>query len=197
MDGSDCSAVGCSYVGCGRMLAVGVTETEELAVLREHLPELFCPGEGDLLYVGANQLRPPHHARTLREHGWNLHLLETFLGNVKHHFGNAIFDTLTWGDVRTARFPCDSFDIAFWWHGCEHVPREDVAKALANLEQAATWLVVLGCPHGPSPQGPEYGNEQETHRWDVYPDDLRNYGYEVIAYEPIGRKHLLAWKMVG
>lgn len=175
----------------------GVTEQEELEVLQRWLPVLFDGGDGELLYVGANQLRPPHHVQTLVDSGWHVHLLEVFLGNVQHHQGGGLFDSLTWGDVRTARFPQNSVDVAMWWHGCEHIPQADVAQAVANLERAAAWLVVLGCPNGNSPQGAEYGNEQETHRWDVSPSDLQALGYGVVAYAAGGhRRHLLAWKVM-
>lgn len=172
----------------------GVTEKEELEMLQLHVPRLF-DNAGYLLYVGANQLRPPHHVETLRFFGWSCHLLEIFPGNVDHHKRLGLFDTITEGDIRTAALPQKGYDVGMWWHGCEHIPRSDMNIALMNLERASDF-VVLGCPHGESPQGPEYGNVAETHQWNVWPIDLQKYGYNVVAYECVGRRHLLAWKEI-
>ena len=83
--------------------------------------------------------------------------------------------------------------MAFWWHGCEHIPQADLETAIANLERMATFMVVLGCPRGHSPQGPEYGNSHETHCWDVHPSDLERLGLHVVQYDPPHRQHILAW----
>lgn len=169
----------------------GLTEEAEAVVLWRKLPWLRS-GEGrTLLYVGANVLRPPFHAAALRAAGWTLHLLEIFLPNVAHHAGRGLFPTLTWGDVRHAPLP--RVDVAFWWHGCEHIPQADLAGTLARLEGAAQ-AVVLGCPDGYSPQKPVYGNAAEAHQWSVQAGDLEELGYAVVPYAVGQRHHLLAWK---
>lgn len=174
-------------------LPLGVTEAEEYEILRQYVPWLFDGKLGrSMLYVGANQLRPPFHAQRLKQAGWRLHLLEMFPGNVEHHRHTGLFDTLTLGDVRTVRL-IRKFDAVFWWHGCEHIPQEDLAQTLARLEALAP-NVVLGCPNGHSPQNAVYGNAAERHQWDVRPKDLITLGYQVVAYSPVGRNHLLAWK---
>lgn len=174
-------------------LPLGATEAEEYQILREYLPWLFLGEPGrSLLYVGANQLRPPFHAQRLKQTGWNLHLLEIFPGNVDFHRHTGLFDTLTLGDVRTVRL-IRKFDAVFWWHGCEHIPQEDLAHTIAKLETLAP-NVILGCPDGHSPQDAVYGNAAERHQWSVDAGDLRSLGYQVVAYAPVGRKHLLAWK---
>lgn len=173
-------------------LPLGVTEAEEYEMLQQYTPWLFAGKPADLLYVGANQLRPPFHAQRLKLAGWKLHLLEVFPGNVEHHKHTGLFDTLTLGDVRTVRF-IRKFDCVFWWHGCEHIPAADLAHTLVKLEALAP-RVVLGCPNGHSPQDTVYGNEAERHQWDVHPNHLVQLGYNVVAYSPVGRNHLLAWK---
>jgi len=175
-------------------MKMGVTEPEELEMLKKYAPDLFVGTMGQLLYVGANQLRPPHHANTLFNAGWHLDLLEIFPGNIEHHRRGPLFRNIILGDVRTAPIADNRYDIVMWWHGIEHIPKQDAEMALANLERWAADLVVLGCPNGDSPQGPEYGNDAEIHQWSVYPGDLESFGYEVEAYECVGRRHLLAWK---
>lgn len=172
-------------------LPLGVTEAEEYQILCTHVPWLFT-APGALLYVGANQLRPPFHAQRLKQAGWVLHLLEIFPGNIEHHRHTGLFTTLMRGDVRTVDIG-RKFDAIFWWHGCEHIPQADVAPTLARLEQLAP-VVVLGCPNGHSPQDTVYGNAAERHQWDVHAADLEALGYQVVAYAPSGRRHLLAWK---
>jgi hypothetical protein len=146
-----------------------------------------------MLFVGANQLRPPFHAQRLKHHRWRLHLLEIFPGNVEHHRHTGLFETLTLGDVRDGDYPPIAFDCAFWWHGCEHIPQADLAQTVAHLESAAP-RVILGCPNGHSPQGAVYGNEAENHQWDVTPTDLQALGYQAVTYEAKNRRHILAWK---
>lgn len=174
-------------------LPLGVTEAEEYEILKRYLPWLFVDsGVRSMLYVGANQLRPPFHAQRLKQAGWELHLLEVFPGNIEHHRHTGLFDTLMYGDVRTVKIG-RKFDCVFWWHGIEHIPQEDLAATLHRLELLAP-AIVLGCPDGYSPQAPVYGNEAEQHQWSVEAGDLRGLGYGVVGYAPVGRRHLLAWK---
>jgi hypothetical protein len=174
-------------------LPLGVTEAEEYDMLRQYTPWLFDGVAGrSLLYVGANQLRPPFHAQRLKQHGWSLHLYEVFKGNIDHHANTGLFNSLTLGDIRTIDLQ-RKVDCVFWWHGCEHIPEEDLPETLRRLELLAP-NVVLGCPDGYSPQATVYGNEAEQHQWSVEAGDLRGLGYQVVGYAPVGRKHLLAWK---
>ncbi len=180
-------------------LSLGVTEAVEYTVLCEHLPWLFEGGAGrSLLYVGANQVRPPFHASRLKAAGWRLHLLEVFAGNVAHHRATGLWESITLGDVTRDPLPAGLFDLVFWWHGVEHIAQSALAPTLARLEAAAPF-VVLGCPNGRDPQGAVYGNEAERHRWDVRPNDLAALGYMVVAYDATGtdkytRHDLLGWK---
>jgi hypothetical protein len=174
-------------------LPLGVTEAEEYEMLCQYVPWLFAGKPGrSLLYVGANQLRPPFHAQRLKQAGWHLHLLEVFAGNIAHHNQTGLFDSLIYGDVRTVTIE-RKFDAVMWWHGCEHIPEDDLHETLRRLELLAP-NVVLGCPDGYSPQATVYGNKAEQHQWSVDAGDLRGLGYQVVGYTPVGRKHLLAWK---
>lgn len=173
-------------------MPLGVTEPEEYEILCKHVPWLWNK-PGHMLFIGANQLRPPFHAQRLKQHGWALHLLEIFPGNVEHHRRTGLFETLTLGDVRTAELD-RSFDCVFWWHGIEHIPQADAAATVKRLEGLAP-RVILGCPNGHSPQGTVYGNEAENHQWDVMPADLAALGYATVTYKAKNRRHILAWKV--
>jgi len=182
-------------------LPLGETEADEYKMLKFCVPWLLPTSAHirprQMLYVGANQIRPPYHAQRLKQHGWRLHLLEIFAGNIKHHRQTGLFESMTRGDVRHDPLPAGPFDCVFWWHGPEHIPQADVAATLARLEQVGSPLgaaVVLGCPHGHTEQGSVYGNAAERHQWDAEPDDLRAFGYIVMPYATRGRNHLLAWK---
>lgn len=176
-------------------MRLGATEATERVMIEKYLPEL-SDGEGkNILYIGANQVRPPHHAATLVDSGWRVHLLEAFLGNLEFVSQYNLFDTLTWGDIRSTRFPPQTFDAAIWWHGPEHITHEELYSTLDNIQSMVTDFVVLGCPHGKYIQGAVYGNDYEKHLWSVEPQDLEEYGYKVVPYKtnlPI--KHLLAWR---
>ena len=52
----------------------------------------------------------------------------------------------------------DQYDIVLWWHGPEHVKKEEFADILAQLKSKARLAVVVGCPHGQYRQGASYGN---------------------------------------
>ncbi len=180
-------------------LPLGVTEQIEYDHLARHLPWLFVPERGScLLYVGANQLRPPFHAQRLKAAGWHLHLLEVFASNLEHQRHLGLWDSMTMGDVTRDPLPAGLFDCVLWWHGVEHISQDALAPTLARLEGIAP-RVVLGCPNGHSPQAAVYGNAYERHQWDVRPNDLAALGYTVVAYDATGadrhtRHHLLAWK---
>lgn len=173
----------------------GMTELREQEELREYIPELFDGRGGNALYIGANQVRPPHHAGTLAQYGWELHLLEAFMGNVEFHGANKLWETIYLGNVLCVeQLPKRAFDVVFWWHGPEHVPFERLGVALDNIEDCAESLVVLGCPHGLQKQDSVYGNKLEAHLWDVEPCDLEAVGYNVVPYLAHPMRHLLAWR---
>ena len=91
------------------------------------------------------------------------------------------------------------YHYAFWWHGPEHLPFEDVGRTLAQLERLAKFVIV-GCPWGVSPQEAKGGNPYQEHLSSLYPGDFRRWGYRVLQ---VGQRdgghgnYLMAWKWEG
>jgi hypothetical protein len=67
--------------------------------------------------------------------------LERFKGNTNVK--------VVWGDVRSAStFVDENADCSFWWHGPEHIPLEDLPKALKELKTLSNKAVLWACPWG-------------------------------------------------
>ena len=168
--------------------------------MSKNLPKLF---EKDLyrsvLYVGANKRRQ-HFLEWFENAGYStIVVLEAFEENYNFlKFGGMSPPCqMVHGDVRNVDgiFAAGTFDIAFFWHGIEHLQEEEIAPVLAKLE-AVSRIVVLGCPHGKYKQGPEYGNPFEEHLSAVYPRFLEELGYstDVMGKADERDSNVLAWK---
>ena len=149
--------------------------------LMQHVPEVFGPGT--MLYVGAS----PRRAQFLGElmaAGQETTLLEIWPENCRYFEGRGL--QVVCGDVRQVtamRLPLAVYDLAFWWHGPEHVPAADLAGALAGLEARAR-LVVVGSPWGESRQAEVDGNVHQRHVASLAPEAFERLGYRV---DTIGR----------
>ena len=167
--------------------------------LHEHIPELWAEG-GQVLYVGANQQRA-HCAAELAQAGHTLTLLEINKRNLDHYQHQGPFDYLKLGDVTEYESKPGIYDVAFWWHGPEHVTPEQLPAALANLEAAVGdgGLVVIGCPLGKTEQGTWDGNPYEEHKAGYYPPFFEHLGYTVITCgeKDTPESGLTAWKHIG
>jgi hypothetical protein len=157
------------------------------------LPDLF-EQEGTCLYVGASE-RADFLEELHRTHKTTI--LEIWFPNCWRLASDSRADKVILGDVRNVgEMGLPRFDVAFWWHGPEHLKRTDTLKALIELEKLAN-LVVLACPHGDYPLGPAYGNPHEAHLSAWVPADFEKMGYqaESLGGEPGTETcHILAWK---
>lgn len=173
-----------------------------LRLLRQHVPELFQPGT--LLNVGANRIRF-EMLDDLHRVGRRVTLLEIWPANAGHYKGDRRIERVALGDVcRLDDLRADpaqglgTFDVVLWWHGPEHIDRDDLAATVTQLERAAERLVILGCPWGVYPQGEFMGNPHDAHRASLYPDDFLKLGYDVAtigqADHPDGS--IIAWKRI-
>lgn len=168
---------------------------ERRELLQNRLPELFGGAGKTLLYIGANPDRFQFGAE-LQAAGYDMTVLEIY-----EPYAEALqagLDVVV-GDVRGVghiELPHDHYDVAFWWHGPEHVAKMDVPDTLAQLEDIAD-LVVIGCPWGTFEQGAVDGNEWQEHKSTWYAQDFRRLGYRVLK---AGRRdqrlhgYLVAWK---
>ncbi len=158
------------------------------------MPEVF--GAGTLLYVGASKRR----AQCLDEliaAGRQVTILEAWAENARAFIGKPGVVKVIQGDVRELwQLGAGWFDVAFWWHGPEHIERKELGVTLYQLEVAAA-LVVLAAPWGPYPQSELEGNPWERHLWGVEPKYLRLQGYETATIGQFGGRsasQVLAWK---
>ena len=170
---------------------------ERLALLRQHVPGLWDGAGRRLLYVGAAPGRfqcGPELARA----GYEIVVLEVWPAYARWCEEHLPVARVIEGDVRDPSLD-ERFDVAFWWHGPEHVERAEVEPALRKLEQLAD-LVVVGCPWGRFEQEAVDGNPHQAHRCNLYPGDFRRWGYRVVT---CGRRdarnqgYIIAWRQRG
>jgi len=159
------------------------------------LPGLFKTG-GAALYVGASMYRADYLTE-LHEAGHRMTVLDIWFANAWHLAADERAERVIHGDVRNVgKMGLPHFDVAFWWHGPEHLGQKDGLRALAELEKLAD-LVVIGCPDGHYHLGPAYGNPHEQHLSAWVPGDFKRLGYqaESLGGEPGTETcHILAWR---
>jgi hypothetical protein len=165
----------------------------------KRINKLWAPRKQRVLYIGASSLFPPAFVYELRQAGHKMTLLEIWPDNVHYyeHGGASSFEHVIHGNVlelNDLELPHEHYDIAFWWHGPEHVERGQVELTLEGLEQIAD-LVVAACPFGKSAQV-DYPNPYQDHLSALYPVDFEKLGYQVqtLGGENIPGAQLMAWK---
>jgi hypothetical protein len=164
--------------------------------IKKNIPSIFST-TGKILYVGVSanrtsflELLNPKQITILEIHKPNIEAIRQDTKYSKCKF--------VLGDVRclATYFEPNSFSVAIWYHGPEHVTYEKIPNTLNQLETIATQLVVLGCPWGIYKQGEVEGNIHEIHQASLYPDDFAKWGYnvETLAQKDIQGSNILAWK---
>lgn len=148
--------------------------------IRPHIPAPFIlPGE--LLYIG---YRPDACAwlHELAERGNQITVLEIHKQNILDAMGQE-HDVIRFylGDVRQVDKLPGVWDYIFYWHGPEHIEKDEFPGVLEKLKAKARHLVAVAAPWGRYDQGPHQGNVHERHRWSVYREDLEVLGLKVIT----------------
>ncbi len=174
-------------------------EAARLEQLFGAIPDLFQ--HETALYIGASAARA-HYLEHFLRGGCQVTILEAYQPNAQAWMGRPGPEHVIHGDVRhvaTIKLPRSRYNVAFWWHGPEHVTADELRPTLLELEKVAD-LVVLGCPWGVYPQGEYGGNPYEVHQWAIYPHDLESLGYTVSATgsaDSRGASNLVAWKQTS
>lgn len=164
-------------------------EAMRLGQLRRFAPEAFAPGS--LLYVGAMPERPPECLAALEAAGRLTTILEVWEPNAQHYRERG-YRVVT-GDVgHLASLGLPTFDLAFWFHGPEHLSLGDVPAALSALERQAR-LVIVGAPWGEYPLADTFGNPYNEHRCALQPSDFETLGYRV---DTLGKRGQLAYSNI-
>jgi len=164
---------------------------------RDKQLERCIPGLFDyksVLYIGANIYRCDV-LKDFRNHGYKIDILEPFKGNCDYYRGVIGINKVHQGTIQKFITPI-KYDIVFWWHGPEHVTKEDLEISLKNMESMAKFLVVLGSPWGKNDQEQIYGNPLEKHVSSIYEEDFNQRGYAVdaIGTKDTWNSNLLIWR---
>jgi len=168
--------------------------------LIEFIPDLFS--HKTVLYIGACETRHLHLEKFFSS-GYSIDVLEAWYDNCqwlqKFNKEKNWIRKIIWNDVReleTKEVLDRNYSVIFWYHGPEHVYKEQLKNVLKRLEYYSTKLVVLGCPYGEFPQGAERGNPYEEHLASLLPEDFDNLEYNVvtIGYKDDPWGYIIAWK---
>ena len=148
--------------------------------IRPYLPEPF-EDPGTVLYIGY-RLDACAWLQELHEAGNEITILEVWPNNVTSALGKEQRVARFWcGDVRAVDRILGKWDYVWWWHGPEHIQRDEFPGVLELLKGKARRLVALAAPWGVYEQFPFEGNRHETHLWSVYEEDLEAVGLQVTT----------------
>tara|TARA_Y100000310_G_C20555452_1_gene750271 strand:- start:51 stop:704 length:654 start_codon:yes stop_codon:yes gene_type:complete len=108
------------------------------------------------------------------------------------------------GDVRAASTLIDeNVDCSFWWHGPEHIPLEDLPKALQELDTISNKAILWACPWGSYYPALDRGwkgyYEGDAHHY--YPENnhFTDLGMNVVntgGNKNTGNANVFAWKFL-
>lgn len=170
---------------------------------REFVPELFDGTlSGPLLYIGASpkrvQLVPELHE------SFKVVLLEIIPAFANHYAESPLFTKVIQGDVRKldSYLPADfNFNVSIWWHGPEHVHKDEFIPTIQVIERRTANLVVLASPFGETKGNHGHVEHPErNHVAALLPRDYRRFGYKAVfignqVVAAAGRMtHIMAWK---
>lgn len=153
------------------------------------------------LYIGVNTIR--HHlCPELKKAGVAITGLEIFEPYVKvlreWNEDTKLLAEVIHGDILD--FETDrKWDVVIWWHGPEHVTRDEWLFAVPYLEAMANKGVLFGCPWGVFVHPPVDNNPAQEHKHHLFPADFEALGYKCSTRGvPLGRGgDIAAFKMVG
>jgi len=103
------------------------------------------------------------------------------------------------GDVRKLdEYFVNKFDVVMWWHGPEHLQKDELSDALMKCYKTSNIMSVVACPWGVYKQGVVAGNPYERHLSYLYPEFFHELGWntDTIGTKDCEGSNLLAWKVV-
>jgi hypothetical protein len=146
-----------------------------------------------VLYIGVSRYRAMF-VESFKRHGYEIDAIEIFHDNAEYWKAKGVMNHVICADIRTVEIR-KNYDVVMWYHGPEHVEKEEAIQVLGKLKKYANHLMIVGCPWGQSPQGPEYGNENERHLSTWRLPDFATIGFKVDAIGLPDQKgsNILAW----
>lgn len=146
------------------------------------IPAALKDGKGKrMLYVGGHlrygrNLQMSHY---FLECGYKIDVIEVFPANVMQLQKVEWISRLTEGDIRYYD-PMRTYDLTVFWHGPEHLTKEEVTELLQNMKRYSN-AVIFATPNGHYDQGEEYGNTAENHLSDWTAADFDQLGMTASA----------------
>ena len=124
-------------------------------------------------------------------------ILEIYEPNVKNALdGGCPPEKIILGSIMDVdKYP--NVDCMFFWHGPEHIKKQEYIDRLPEIEKKVNKLVIFGMPLGHEPQGAAYGNPHEVHVSDWYPKDWEELGYSVVEVHDRKPAHITVYKRFG
>ena len=117
-------------------------------------------------------------------------VLEIWEYNFNRLYGQYLNEKI-FGDVRDIeKLVENKYDVIFWWHGPEHVSKEDFEKIDNTFNKFKNTIIVIGCPYGESLQGVVDGNPFEKHLYHWQPDEFEKLDYVVYTTDFNNRKDI-------
>lgn len=156
-----------------------------------------------VLYIGARANRIDHinlfkgYSATVLEI-WERNVLNIRKNNcsdvVKKNLSLLKLLKVIHGDI--TNYCDDKYDVVMWWHGPEHVDREDLDKGIDNCVKMAKNYVILGCPWGNYKEH-HFNNPYEDHKSSLQPEYFESKGFyvEVMGKEGPGSNILSVMKL--
>jgi len=171
-----------------------IDEAQRFEQIKRNIPSFTTQEFKDLLYIGVAKNRFQFQTY-LNNLNYNITILEAHTPNLEKYV-----DKYTLINADVTKFETkNKWDVIMWWHGPEHISKEELKPILQKLEFMANKLVILGCPWGMCLQGVYSGNPYQVHKNHIYPLDLLelNYSVETIGKSDLPGSNLLAWKFVN
>lgn len=159
--------------------------------LRRLIPNLFSGIYKSVLYIGAGQRFD--YGIDFKNAGMDITVLEISNYNITHWVRKIPWiKNIIEGDARTFT-PTEHYDVVFWWHGPEHIKKEEFIPTMKKIESYGK-VIILGCPWGKFDLGPLKENVHEAHISEYDHSDFESLGYEV---ECLGEKDVPGSNLAG
>ncbi len=131
------------------------------------------------------------------DHGYeNFDVLEIWEPNLNELTGQYLNKKIL-GDVRNIDKLIENvYDTIFWWHGPEHVTKDEFCSIDEKFKKFTSTFMVLGCPWGEFLQGEVGGNFYEKHLYHWQPQELEKLGYEIYTTDFQNRKDIIGIKYI-
>lgn len=149
------------------------TELARQEQLDNLIPTHLKDGYGKkMLYVGGH-LRYGRNLQMsgyFRKAGYEIDVIEIFPANVEQLGSLKWIHRVIEGDIRYFD-PMDTYDLVVFWHGPEHLKKDEVSKLVTKMKRYAK-AIIFATPNGIYEQGEEYGNPAEVHASAFYLEDF-------------------------